>query len=146
MADYLSQVRVDGHLVAVVQQRSDVGMKEEMAKLFELDTIQQEQSKESEIDQVIKAMQKNSTMDKEWHNSDLGKAYSKGQLQLSADGILRFVNYRSRATQNHQTGVAVGTTKPLRRRLLLCTMCLCQVIWNMHEHGRELVEQLGGLV
>ena len=98
MADYLSRVGVDGRLVAVVQQGSDVGVKEEMAELFELDTIRQEQSKESEIDEVIKAIQQNSTMDKAGHNSDLERAYSKGRLQLSADGILRFLNFRGRAT------------------------------------------------
>ena len=42
-----------------------------MAVLFELYTIRQEQSKESEINQVIKAIQKNNTMDKVEHNSDL---------------------------------------------------------------------------
>ena len=42
-----------------------------MAELFELYTIRQEQSKESEIHQVIKAIQKKSTMDKVGHNSDL---------------------------------------------------------------------------
>ena len=39
MAQYLPRVGVDGRLVAVVQQWSDVGVKEEMADLFELDTI-----------------------------------------------------------------------------------------------------------
>ena len=57
MADYLSRVGVDGRLVAVVQKGSDVGVKEEMAELFELDTIRQEQSKKSETDQVIQAIQ-----------------------------------------------------------------------------------------
>ena len=112
---------VDGRLVAVVQQGSDVGVKEEMAELFELDTIRQEQSKESEIDQVIKAIQQNSTMDKAGHNSDLERAYSKGRLPLSADGILRFVNFRGRATRNHPLGVIqelVVLPKSLRRRLL----------------------------
>ena len=67
-------------------------------ELFELDTIRQEQSHEPKIDQVIKAIQKNSTMNNEWHNSDLGRAYSKGRLQLTANGILKFVNYRGKAT------------------------------------------------
>ena len=75
-----------------------MGVKEEMAELFEFDTIRQEQSKKSEIDQAIKAIQQNSTMNKAGHNSDLEKAYSKGQLQLSANGILRFVNFCGRAT------------------------------------------------
>ena len=96
MADYLSRVGVDGQLVAVVQQGYDVSMKVEMRELFELDIIRQEQSKESEIDQVITAIQENGTMDEEWDNSYLRRAYSKRRLRLSANGILRFVNYRGR--------------------------------------------------
>ena len=38
-AEYLSRVGVDGRLLAVVQQWSDVGVKGKMAELFELDTI-----------------------------------------------------------------------------------------------------------
>ena len=93
-----------------------------MVELFELDTIRQEQSKESEIDQVIKAIQQSSTADKAGQNSDLEKAYFKGRLQLSADEISKFVNFRGRATRNHPLGVKqellLVLPKSLRRRLL----------------------------
>ena len=39
-------------------------------------------------------------MNEEGHNSDLKGAYSKGRLQLSADGILRFVNFRGSNTKS----------------------------------------------
>ena len=53
---------VNGCLIAAVQQGSDASMKEETKELLELDTIRQQPFKKSEIDQVNKASQKNSTI------------------------------------------------------------------------------------
>ena len=50
MADYLSRVGVDGHLIAVLQQKSEqVNEGKWMTELLDLDTIRQEQYKDCEL-------------------------------------------------------------------------------------------------
>ena len=120
----MSRVGVDGHLVAVLQQKSDhVDEGKWMTELFDLDTFRQEQYRECEIGQVIKAMQENGTIDEECSKGGLGRAHSKGCLRLGFDGILRFLNYRGRTTRSHPLGIKeellVVLPRSLRRRMLL---------------------------